>query len=282
MRSKDVIIDIICEVIGSILIAFATYNFAVYAQFPMTGFSGIALIFYRLFSFPIGLTTIILNVPVAIICYKIIGKQFMLKSIRCMIICSLMIDWLAPLFPYYTGDRMLAALTTGTLGGIGYALIYMRKSSTGGSDFIVMSVKHIRPHLNLGMLTFLVDIGVILAAGIIFDDPDGIIYGMIINFLYAIVIDRVMYGLNSGKVGLVVTKYGQTMCDAIDKRTGRGSTILQGRGGYKKDEKQVVMVACNNKEMYHIEKTVKEIDEEAFMIIMNSTEVHGEGFKVIR
>ena len=90
-----------------------------------------------------------------------------------------------------------------------------------------------------------------------------------------------MCGLNSGKVGWIITESGEEICDVIDRTTGRGSTILDGRGGYRKGRKQVVMVACNTKEMYRIEKAVKAQDEEAFMIVMNSNEVHGEGFRVI-
>lgn len=197
-----------------------------------------------------------------------------------MVISSLVIDYIAPLLPLYNGNRMLAAIVTGTLGGIGYAVIYMRNSSTGGSDFLIMAAKAVRPHMKLGTIAFLSDIGIILVGGIIFKDMDGIIYGMIINFLFAIVVDRVMCGLNSGKVALIVTERGEEVCDLIDECCGRGSTILDGRGGYKKNEKQVVMVACNSKQMYQVEKTVKKLDEEVFIIVMDANEIHGEGFRV--
>lgn len=281
MNKKELFYDILWEVIGSILIAFAVYNIALTAKFPMTGFSGIALIFYRLYQFPIGLTTLVLNIPVAFLCYRLIGKTFMLKSLRCIVISSLMVDYVAPLFPVYEGNRMLAAIMTGTLGGIGYAVIYMRKSSTGGSDFLIMAAKAIKPHIKLGTIAFLSDIGIIIAGGIIFRDMDGIVYGMIINFLFAIAVDKVMCGLNSGKIGLVVTEHGSDVCDLIDQCSGRGSTILDARGGYRKHAKQVVMVACNDKEMYQIQKAVKHFDDDAFMIVMNSNEVHGEGFRVV-
>lgn len=273
-------VDILWECFGSFLIAIALYNFALNAKFPMTGFSGIAMIFYRLYQAPIGIITIILNIPVAIICYRLIGRDFLLRSLRCMVISSLVIDYIAPLLPLYNGNRMLAAIVTGTLGGIGYAVIYMRNSSTGGSDFLIMAAKAVRPHMKLGTIAFLSDIGIILVGGIIFKDMDGIIYGMIINFLFAIVVDRVMCGLNSGKVALIVTERGEEVCDLIDECCGRGSTILDGRGGYKKNEKQVVMVACNSKQMYQVEKTVKKLDEEVFIIVMDANEIHGEGFRV--
>lgn len=279
-EKEKVWVDILWECFGSFLIAIALYNFALNSEFPMTGFSGIAMIFYRLYQAPIGITTIILNIPVVIICYRLIGRSFLLRSFRCMVISSIMIDYVAPLLPLYNGNRMLSALVTGTLGGIGYAVIYMRNSSTGGSDFLIMAAKAIRPHMKLGTIAFLSDIGIILVGGIIFKDMDGIIYGMIINFLFAVVVDKVMCGLNSGKVALIVTENGEKICDLIDECCGRGSTILDGRGGYKKDEKQVVMVACNAKQMYQVEKNVKRLDEQAFIIVMDANEIHGEGFRV--
>lgn len=281
-NNKELWTDIGCELIGGALIAAAMYNFALQSRFPMTGFSGIAMIIYRLFGLPIGVTTIALNIPVAILCYHLIGRKFMIKSLRCMIISSVMIDWIAPRFPVYEGDRVISALVTGTLGGIGYALIYMRGSSTGGSDFLIMAAKRIRPHIKLGTIAFLSDVGIVFAGGILFRDMDGIVYGMIINFLFAIVVDRVMCGLNAGRLALIVTEHGEEVCERIDACTGRGSTILEARGGYRQDRKQVVMVACSNKEMYQIQNTIKEFDREAFLIVMDSSEVHGEGFRVVQ
>ena len=94
---------------------------------------------------PIGMSTILLNIPVALCCYKLLGRGFFLRSIRCMVISSLCIDYVAPLLPTYQGDRMLAALCTGVLAGLGYAIIYLRNSSTGGSDFIICRSKRSSP-----------------------------------------------------------------------------------------------------------------------------------------
>ena len=124
--------------------------------------------------------------------------------------------------------------------------------------------------------------GIILLGGIIFRDMDGIIYGMIINFLFALVVDKVVYGINAGKMTLIVTEHGQKVTEVIDTCCGRGSTILKGVGGYRMDEKQVVMCACNNKQMYFVQKAVKETDPEAFIIVLESNEVHGEGFEMLK
>ncbi len=276
------IADMLTELVGSILTGIAIYNFAVPATFPMTGFSGLALIIYRLFHLPIGWTTIVLNVPVAILCYHLLGRQFFFKSLRCMVISSLFIDYVAPLLPLYTGARFVASICTGVLGGLGYAIIYMRNSSTGGSDFIVMAVKAVRPHVQLGTIIFATDAVIILLGGIIFRDFDGVIYGLIIDYIYAIVTDRIMYGMNAGKLALVVTDRGKETADRIDELVGRGTTIIEARGGYRLDHRDVVMCACSTKEMLTVERAVKDVDANAFTVILESNEVLGEGFKNFR
>lgn len=274
--------NIFMEFLGSFLIAIGIYNFALHAKFPMTGFSGVSIILYRLFDLPIGITTIVLNIPVAILCYRLLGRVFFLRSLRCMVISSVMIDYIAPLLPVYSGSRLLSAVCTGVIAGAGYSIIYMQNSSTGGTDFIIMSVKALKPHLSVGKIAFLSDVGIILAGGLIFRDVDGIIYGMIVNYLFALVVDKLMYGVNAGKLALVVTDHAHLITDTIEECCGRGSTILSGMGGYKKDEKSVVMCACNNKQMYYVQKAVKSADPDSFLIILESNEVHGEGFSPLQ
>lgn len=231
-------LDILMDILGGILIAIGTYNFAALAQFPMAGLNGIALIFYHLWGFPIGRTALLLNVPVALLCFPILGRQYFLRSVRTIFITSVIMDYLAPLFPVYTGDRMLAAVCAGVLSGLGYALIYMRESSTGGTDFIMLSVKALKPHISLGKITFALD-GLIVLAGtlIVSRDIDSFIYGMIINFLLAVVVDKVMYGVDAGKMTLIVTDHAQEAANMIDQVTGRGCTFLEGEGSYSKEKK---------------------------------------------
>ena len=274
--------DTAVELCGSVLTGVAIYNFAVPAAFPMTGFSGLALILYRLFGLPIGVMTIALNIPVAILCYRLLGRQFFFKSLRCMVLSSLFIDYVAPLLPLYTGTRLLAAICTGVLGGVGYAMIYICNSSTGGSDFIVMAVKAVRPHVQLGRIIFITDAIIIGLGGIIFRDFDGVIYGLIIDYIYAIVTDKLMYGMNAGKLALVVTDHGKAAADKNDELCGRGTTIIEARGGYRGDHRDVVMCACSTKEMLTVERAVKLIDPNAFTVILESNEVLGEGFKTFR
>lgn len=273
-------IDILVDIAAGMVIAIGVYNFALNANFPVAGFSGIAIIMYHLLGLPVGLGTIILNIPVAIFCYKFLGRNFFLKSLKSMVISSVLMDYVAPLLPVYEGSRLLAALCMGVLCGIGYAMIFMRGSSTGGQDFISVAIKKVRPHMTLGIITFALDIiTIILGSALVFKDVDGFIYGVIVTYLMAIVMDRIMYGIDEGKMTFIVTEHGDDVAEQIDEYSGRGSTILKGMGSYSKEKKDVVMCACNNKQMYTIKKMVHKIDPQAFTIIMESNEVVGEGFK---
>lgn len=280
IKWKELGIDILVDIFAGFVIAIGIYNFALHANFPVAGFSGIAIIFYHLFGLPVGAGTIVLNIPVAIFCYKFLGREFFLKSVKSMIISSFLMDYIAPLLPVYDGSRFLAALCMGVLSGIGYALIFMRGSSTGGQDFISVAVKKVKPHITLGLITFVLDVfTIILGSVLVFKDIDGLIYGIIVTYLIAIVMDRIMYGIDEGKMTLIVTEHGQEVAERIDEYAGRGATILHGTGSYSKKEKDVVMCACNNKQMYTIKKLAREVDPRAFTIIMESNEVVGEGFK---
>ena len=276
------VIPFLIETLGGFLVAVSIDSFAVNGEFPLTGFSGIAMIFNRLLGMPIGVTILLLNVPLAFLCYRLLGRHFFLRSIRCMVISSFFIDYVGPLLPAYQGDRLLAALCTGVIMGDGYGLIYLQNSSTGGADFVVMSLKVLRPHLSLGKIIFLTDFVIVMTGGILFGDADGIIYGLIINFIFSVVIDKVMYGANAGKLTLIVTEHGARISQTIEDTCHRGSTRLTAFGGYKGEDKQVVMCACSDKQMYQVQQAVKAADPASFMVVLESNEVHGEGFKYLQ
>ncbi len=279
---KELGLDILVDLVAGMILAIALYNFALNANFPVAGFSGMAIILYHLFKIPVGAGTLLLNIPVAILCYKFLGKTFFFKSVKSMVIGSILMDYVAPLLPVYDGSRFLAALCMGVLSGAGYALIFMRGSSTGGQDFISMSIKKVKPHITLGIITFVLDIcTIILGTVLVFKDIDGLIYGVIVTYLMAWVMDRIMYGIDEGKMTLIVTEKGrgQEIADRIDEYSGRGSTIIKGIGSYTQKDKDIIMCACNNKQMYTIKKMVHTIDPKAFTIIVESNEVVGEGFK---
>ena len=128
-RNKTV--NLLLEVLGCFISAAGIYSFAVASEIPVTGVAGLCAILYRLFGVPMGLSNILINIPIILGSYKLLGRPFFLRSLRCMILFALFTDYVLPYLPEYSGDRLLATLCGGVVSGIGDALIYMQNSSTG-------------------------------------------------------------------------------------------------------------------------------------------------------
>lgn len=279
-KIKNIAIDLIADVAGSFLIAIGIYNFATASEFPVTGVSGISQVLYFYFGLPIGTMTTILNIPIIIICGRILGVKFMAKSLKTLLISNFFMDVVAPLFPIYEGELILSSICMGLFAGLGYALIFLRDSSTGGTDFITLAIRAKKPYLSLGKIITAVDCSVLLVCGLLMGgNVDKIIYGLIATYIVSVVVDKVMYGMDTGKVTLIVTEKGYEVAEKIHELTERGATLLKGAGSYTKEEKQVVMCACSHKQMHMVHNAVKEVDRDAFLITMEANQVRGQGFK---
>ena len=127
------------DIIGSIILSIGIYMFAEHSDFIPGGVSGIALILNHLFKLPVGIITLCINIPLMLFSYKIVGKEFIYKTIRSLIILTIFLDFIFPLFPYYHRDPMLAAVFAGLFTGIGISIFYMHGSSSGGTK------EHISP-----------------------------------------------------------------------------------------------------------------------------------------
>lgn len=279
-KIKTIVLDLAADIVGSFLIAIGIYNFATASEFPVTGISGIAQVLYLYFGLPIGTMTTIINIPIILGCTKILGVNFVMKSVKTILISNFFMDVVAPLLPIYKGDLMLSCICMGLFAGLGYGLIFLRDSSTGGLDFISLTIRALKPHLSLGKIIVIVDCTVLLICGLLIGgNVDKIIYGLIATSIVSVVIDKVMYGMDTGKVTLIVTENGYDVAEKIHELTERGATILKGVGSYSKEDKQVVMCACSHKQMHMVQNAVKEVDKNAFLVTMEANQVRGEGFK---
>ena len=274
--TKNKYTNLLLQTLGCFISAAGIYSFAVAAEVPVTGIAGICAILYRLFGIPMGLSNVLINIPIILCTYKLLGRSFFIHSVYCMVLFAFFTDYLLPLMPVYQGDRLLATICGGVVGD---ALIYMNNSSTGGLDFITMGIKARHPHLPFGNITFAAALAVILLNGAVFQDVDSIIYGIMFNFIVSAVINKMMFGFSSSMLAMIVTDDGKAACAEIDRVADRGSTILQGHGGYGGQPKDVVLCACSNKQLYEIEHAVQAIDPGCFIIMLQSNEVHGEGFR---
>lgn len=271
-------VDLVYDFIGCILYAVGINSFIMPQNFASGGVSGIALIITYLTGLPNGTITFILNIPLIIISYKILGHVFLIKSVKTLAILTFCIDVLTVPFPKYTGDPMLAAICAGLCIGAGLGVVYLRGSSTGGSDFITLSVRKLKPHMSVGTITSTIDY-IILGASIVFlGNVDAALYGCVAMFVSAKVLDQIMYGGNKGKMLMIVTDKGQEVANAIFETTERGVTIADVRGAYSGKERQLVISAMSRHEMPKARKAAHLADEKAFTMITNTDEVFGEGF----
>ena len=279
-KIKNIAFDLAADIIGSFLIAIGIYNFATASEFPVTGITGIAQVLYIYFGLPIGTMTTIINIPIILACVKVLGVKFVLKSLKTLLISNFFMDVVAPLLPIYEGDLMLSSICMGLFAGLGYALIFMRDSSTGGVDFISLTIRALKPHISLGRIIVIVDCVLLLVCGFLLGgNVDKIIYGLIATYIVSVVVDKVMYGLDAGKVTLIVTEKGYDVAEKIHELTERGATLLKAVGSHTKTNKQVVMCACSYKQMHMVQKAVKEVDSSAFLVMMEANQVRGEGFR---
>ena len=276
---KQIALDLIYDIAGSILYAAGIYTFAGNGGFAPGGVSGLALIMNHLWRLPVGTVTLLLNIPLILISYKTVGKRLLIKSGVTMLISTIFVDLVFPLFPMYSGNRMMAALCSGVFLGAGMALFYIRGSSSGGIDFLTLTIKKKKPHMTIGVITMLIDLAVILLGVPVFGDIDSVLYGLLATFVSTVVIDKILYGIGAGTLAVIVTGKGKETAQSIAKNVDRGVTSLNAVGAYTGADRDVLLCACSKAEAYMVRAAVREADEEAFIMFTETSEVFGEGFK---
>ncbi len=272
------LVDLLYDLVGGILYAVGIYTFARTADFALGGLSGLALIANYLWGLPIGVTTFALNIPIILVSFRVVGKLFLLRTMKTMLFTTFFLDVVFPHLPVYTGSPFMAALYSGVFLGAGMALFYMRGSSSGGSDFLTMTIKVRHPHLSIGAVTMGIDLLVISLGGLVFGNVDAVLYGLTTTFVASTVIDKIMYGRDAGKLLIIITNQARTVADRIGQVTNRGSTEIRARGTYTRQERDVLLCACSRSQSYMVKNLVHEIDPNAFVMLVETSQVFGEGF----
>ena len=276
---KILIWDFLYDIAGSILYAAGIYTFAGNAGFAPGGVSGLALILNYLLGLPVGTVTLLFNIPLVVISYKAVGRTLLIKSAKTMVISSLFLDVIFPYIPMYTGSRLMAAIYSGVFMGTGMALFYIRGSSSGGIDFLALTIKKKKPHMSIGVITLLIDLVVILLGWPVFGDIDAVLYGVASTGVSTIVIDKILYGTGAGTLAIIITKRGSVIAAKIGENVRRGVTTIPASGSYTGLHRDVLLCACSKAEAYLVKSAVQETDEQAFLMFTETREVFGEGFK---
>lgn len=275
---KKVVFAYIGIAIGALLMAVGISLFLVPNELSTGGFSGISLITYYLFKFPLGTTMLILNIPLLIIAFFKIGKELFFRSIYGTVLLATFVDWLARLKPL-TQDRFLACIYGGILVGIGTAVILKLNGSTGGSDLLSYVIKEFRPQYRSSSLILIIDFIIITVNVFVFKTIEVGLYSTIAIYLMGKMIDIIFEGANFAKVILIISPKYKEIAKQIGDEVRRGSTGIVSRGMYTSEEKMTLLCVGSRTESYVIENIAKKIDRSSFIIIINAREVLGKGFK---
>ena len=280
MKNKiyNLIIEIFETILGAFIIAISVSLFLLPNELSSGGFSGIATILYYLFNFPVGITIIVLNVPLFILAILKIGKRFLAKSVLGTISLSVFIDILEQLTPL-TNDKILACVYGGILTGLGTALILRAHSSTGGSDLAGNIIKEYKPMARTGNLIMIIDAAIVILNVIFLKKVEIALYSAITIYLMGKVIDIIFEGIYFTKLVFIISDKSEEISKIIVNNIKRGVTGVYGKGIYTEENKLVLMCAIGRRELAELKSSIKEIDSNAFLIITNSREVLGTGFK---
>lgn len=188
-KGKNILLIVLYDLIASFLLGVSIVVYAVKANFAPGGVSGLAVILNYLFSWPIGMVTVIINIPIVLATFRRLGPAFFVCSVKSVLINALFIDYIVCYLPSYEGSRMIAAILSGVFAGIAYSMLFNIGSSTGGTDFIIAAIQRSNPKLSFGMLAFVIDSTVILASAFVFGEIQAVIYGAVYTVVTSVSLD---------------------------------------------------------------------------------------------
>lgn len=275
---KKQIAEIFGTILGSFVISIGISLFLLPNQLSSGGIAGIGTIIYYLLKIPMGTTIILLNIPLFLISILKIGKSFFVKSLIGTISLSTFIDCLDKFKPL-TQDRFLACIYGGIIIGVGTAIILKVNSSTGGTDMVTYIAKKYKPSIRTGNIIVIIDIIIVTLNMFFFREIEIGLYSGIAIYLMGKIIDILFEGIDFTKLIFIVSKKSEEIAEKIGKSIERGTTGIYGKGMYTNEEILILMCAVTRRDASKVTEIAKKIDKNSFIIITNSREVLGQGFK---
>lgn len=269
--------------LGSILYSLSFDWFYVPNQIGFGGLTALGMILNHLSpAIPIGAVVLVLNIPIFLLGWKLLGGRTLVSSLFAMAATSALVDLIAAVYAFPPMDPMLAAVFGGVSLGAALGMIFSKGATTGGTDLIARLLKLPFAWLPVGRLLLVVDLAMLLAVSIAFRSMESAMYGGIALYISTVVMDGVLYGLDRSKVAYIVTATPRSMAGEIDRQLDRGVTFLHGEGSFSGEEKLVLMCAFKQRQIVPLKALVHALDPEAFLIVCDAHEVLGEGFRRYR
>ncbi len=272
--------DYIWITLGAVIYSLSFDWFYVPNEIGFGGITALGMILNRLIpGLPIGTVVLVLNIPIFLLGWKLLGGHTLVSSLFAMAATSILVDLIAAAYTFPPMDSMLASVFGGLTLGVALGMIFSRGATTGGTDLVARLLKIPFAWLPVGKLLLLVDLSMLLAVAAAFRSLESGMYGGIALYISTVIMDNVLYGLDRSKVAYIVTSNPRPMAAEIDKQLERGTTFLHGEGSFTGQDKLVLMCAFKQRQIVPLKAIVHDLDPEAFLIVCDAHEVLGQGFR---
>lgn len=290
--SKRWLRDYLFIVTGSFILAASFVFFITPHKIVPGGVYGISIVVHYLtkgmFSFwpdgvPIGLFALMLDIPLIIAGIKILGPRFGVKTITGSVLTAVFTDLLTwarqvPADVPLVDDVLLSCVFAGALAGFGLGLIFKSRATSGGSDIIAMIIAKYS-HIQLGRLIIYVDSVIVLFGLLAFRDWAIPLYSWVVIYIVGKVIDITLEGADYNKALFIISKQHTVIREKILSDLDRGGTYLAGKGMYTNEEKEIIFTVVSRREVAVLKEFIRNIDPDAFITVMDTKEILGEGFQ---
>ena len=281
-KNKDILIQYIGLIMACMIMAVGLNMFLVPKTIAPGGLSGLSVVISKLTGFPVSNILFTKSTPLLLFSVKILGKKDAIKTFIGMAILTLSLKVTEPLSTIsLTDNTLLAAISGSILVGLSLGILFRIDASTGGTDLIALMLNRIIPSIPVSKCISMIDGTVVVLAGVVNMNFETGLYSAIALYIMVKIIDTITAGFDYAKAFFIITEKKDVLQEAIIE-LNRGITILDAKGGYTNEDKNVMLVVVNQKKQeVALKKMVKELDEKSFIIVTDVYEVLGKGFKSI-
>lgn len=279
MSSRDYVLIIF----GLRIYAFGFTAFVLPERVVIGGLVGIGSLVYFLTGIPVAITSYSLNLMLLAFAYKLVGTQFVLRTIFGATILNGLIGLMQPLFPepLIEQQTFMNIIIGSMMCGVGIGIVFTHNGSTGGTDIVAAMVsKH--TNVSIGRTMLYVDFLIVSSSYFLFHSIDNIVYGLVVTILAAFMADQVINTNRRAVQFTIISQRWEEIANAINNEAHRGCTVLNGMGWYSRHEVKVLLVMCRKIESVTIFRIVKSVDKDAFITQANVNGVYGQGFDMVK
>ena len=272
--------DCLMIVLGLILYAVGFCGFVLPKGIVIGGLAGIASLIYFQFGVPVAISFYALNIILLAIAYRLVGLQFVLKTIFGATFLSFFLGIAQPLFeayPVVLEETFLDCVIGAVLCGTGVGIAFTHNGSTGGTDIVAAMVSKYR-QISVGRMILYVDMIIISSSYLLYHDLDRVIYGFVVLVFLPYMTDQVVNNNRQAIQFTIISKQWDKIATVVNKEMHRGCTVLEGTGWYTKQEVKMLIIFCRKMEALQVYRIIKELDPKAFVSQGNVNTVYGEGF----